>query len=62
MKDLIITANYSFWKHPLKWLMERKQRKLMERMINFAWENGMKEDTEKHIHDMMFKGYKEEDL
>lgn len=56
MKNIEIKAIYSFWRHPLKWMIERKMRKIMEGMVNYAWEHGMKEDVEKASHDLMLYG------
>ena len=35
MNEIKIRANYSFWKHPFKWIKERKLRRVMQDLINF---------------------------
>jgi hypothetical protein len=32
--DVRVKANYSFWRHPIKWMRDRKARKVMEVLIN----------------------------
>jgi hypothetical protein len=51
-----IKANYSFWRHPIKWLKERKHRAVLEHMMNFHYQNGGKEEIEKKIKEMMIFG------
>lgn len=54
--DIRIRANYSFWRHPIKWLRERKMRKLMEVMINHDWKNGGEERHQKMMKELILKG------
>ena len=44
--QLKITANYSFWKHPVKWIKEYKTRKLLSVCINHYWNMGGKEKVQ----------------
>ena len=57
MKAIEIKPNYTWWKHPIRWIKEQKMRKIMETMTNYAWEHGMKEDVEKVTRDLMIKGH-----
>ena len=52
----LVSANYSFWKHPLKWLKERKSRKLLEKIIEYKWNNGMKIEVEEQVENMIIYG------
>ena len=29
-----IKSNYPFWRHPIKWIIDRKKRKLLEIILN----------------------------
>jgi glutathionyl-hydroquinone reductase len=37
-----IKANYSFWKHPIKWIKERKKRKVMQKLFNHYYKKELK--------------------
>ena len=54
--EIKITANYSFWRHPIKWIKERKLRKIMQTYANIQWRNGMKDEIYKRQEDMIFHG------
>lgn len=42
--DIIrITANYSFWKHPVKWIKEWKLRRVAQALFNYYYEKDLKE-------------------
>jgi hypothetical protein len=51
-----IKANYSFWKHPIKWIRERKMRKVLEKMVNFHWQNGGREEVQKKMTEALMFG------
>lgn len=51
-----ITPSYSFWEHPIRWIKERKTRNLMGKIIEYQWNNGMKEKVEKASMDMIMYG------
>lgn len=41
-----IKANYSFWRHPVRWISERKTRKAMQTLLEFHYEHSnMKEEV-----------------
>lgn len=48
--------NFSFWKHPIKWMRVRKQCKLMELVANNWYDNGGKEKIEKVTRDILMYG------
>ena len=48
--EIQVKANYSFWKNPIKWVKDYRMRKIMTSIVNYQWENEMKEK----IHAMVF--------
>ena len=55
-KDIQVTRNYSFWRHPIKWWKDRKKIALMNILVNNYWENGGKETVEKATMEAMLYG------
>lgn len=39
MDKIRIKANYSFWKHPIKWIKDMKYRKFLEYYVNSRHED-----------------------
>lgn len=54
-REIRIKANYSFWKHPIRWWKERRQREVMEALVNWNWENGGKEELLEKMTEFMIK-------
>lgn len=55
-REIKVTRNYSFWKHPIKWWQDRKVIKFMDWYANYQWNHGMKEKAEKMSIEMIMKG------
>ena len=51
-----VKANYSFWKYPIKWIRERKVRKLLEVYLENEWKNGLGDKVYKANLEMMLYG------
>lgn len=54
--NLKITRNYSFWKHPVMWFKDRKKIKLLDFLVKYQLEHGMREEIRKIIHDLEVYG------
>ncbi len=51
-----IKANYSFWKHPIRWLKERKTRKVLQLLANYNWKNRWEKEFEDKYKNMILYG------
>lgn len=51
-----IKANYSFWRHPIKWVKEYKIHKLTNLLLQSEWKNGMEEKVIQATLDAMIYG------
>lgn len=55
-RELKVTRNYSFWRHPIKWWMDRKKINIMNAYVNYQWEHGMREEISKMNTDLFLYG------
>lgn len=55
-KAIKLIRSYSFWKHPIEWFRDRKRMKLLEALVNYEWEHGLKEEVERGITDSVLYG------
>lgn len=44
-REIKVTRNYSFWRHPIKWWKDRRKIALLDLYVNHRWENGMREEV-----------------
>lgn len=55
MEKITIRANYSFWRHPIKWFRERKMRHILQLFMDQKYPDLAPEIRKAQI-DMMFYG------
>lgn len=53
---IVVTRNYSFWKHPIRWIRDRKKIKMANFFFQYEWKNGMKEEVEQCEEDLLLYG------
>lgn len=51
-----VIPKYSFWQRPIRWIKERKVRRLMGLYLDHWWKGGGDEQTSKHINEMLIQG------
>lgn len=56
MKEIKVIRNYSFWRHPIKWFKDRKAIAVLNQVVNYQWENWMKEEVHEAQRNMMLYG------
>ena len=56
MKEIRVTRNYSFWRHPIQWFKDRRKIHLLDMLVNHEWEHGLKEEIQKGMFDVVMKG------
>lgn len=54
--EIEIKPNYSFWRHPIRWLIDRKKRRLLQAILNMQWRNGLREEVEQMQDDWFVYG------
>ena len=60
-KNIQIKANYSFWKHPIKWVKERELRNTMQALFDYEWEHSVREQVEKEVKYYLLHGRRSSD-
>lgn len=48
--NIEVIASYKFFRHPIKWLKEYRARKILEKVIEYRWDNGLSDK----IHALVF--------
>lgn len=55
-----VTPTQKFLSNPIKWWKDRKSAKLLEKIIAYRWEHGMKEEVESEVRRHLLGGRSEE--
>jgi hypothetical protein len=53
---LKVRANYNSWKHPIRWILGWKKRKLLDEIINYEWNNGLEKEFDRCLKELMIEG------
>ena len=51
-----IKRNYSFWRHPIQWIKDRKKFQIMNLFLQYMTESGLEEEIAKTKLDMFLYG------